>query len=83
MGFSMLPVESRITKGLFILGAMMIHLLNNMKIFVAINSVIYEVESTETTLAIKDFSSKMYRKQTVAPLQTGIISIIKACTSKN
>lgn len=54
-----------------------------MKIFVAINSVIYEVESTETTLAIIDFSSKMYRKQTVAPLQTGIISIIKACTSKN
>lgn len=61
----------------------MIHLSNNMKNFVAINSIIYEVESTETTLAIIDFSSKMYRKQTIAPLQTEVISIIKACTSKN
>lgn len=33
----------------------MIHLSNNMNIFVAINSVVYEVESIETTLAIIDF----------------------------
>lgn len=46
----------------------MIHLSNNMKIFVAINSVVYEVDSVEATLAIIDFSSKMYRNQTVTPL---------------
>lgn len=46
----------------------MIHLSNNMKIFVTINCVIDEVECIETTLAIIDFSSKMFRNQTVAPL---------------
>lgn len=57
MGVKMLPVQSRITKGIKYTHscAMTIHLSNSMKIFVAINSVIYEVESTETTLAIIDF----------------------------
>lgn len=66
----MLTVESRTTKGIksTLLGATTIRLSNNVKFFVTINSDIYEVESIETNLATIDFSFKMPRNQTVAPI---------------